>query len=261
MRFFKTLYLKIGIHTAAPGTLLFAIHHRLYALYCTIAKPAGMRSMPRETIEAARHLEDILHRSDPKVRIDLLRSDSLGGEPARLFDDRLEEGFWGKFVRPGPVVDVGYKGAGSTPVFRDAIGLDLDTPGYDGKHMPFPDGSIGSIHASHVLEHISDYGFFLRECFRVLAERGTLMIFVPLMDVYERRATPPSAWNDDHKRFYTASRLLFEIESTVPRPLYRVIHVRERFRFSDLSMPVDIHADGPYEIECVLEKLEPDRVY
>jgi hypothetical protein len=197
-----------------------------------------------------------------RKRIELVRSDGLVGEPTRLFDQRLAEGFWERFIRPGVVVDIGYKGAAnSTPIFRDAIGLDVDTPGYDGKTLPFGNESIGTFHTSHLLEHIADYGLFLRECFRTLVLDGTLIIIVPLMEAYERRRTPPSVFNADHKRFYTSARLLFEIESSLPRTVYRVAHLRERFRSSDFLLPEDKAALGPYEIECVIEKVRADGVY
>jgi len=190
-------------------------------------------------------------------RIETVRSPNLQGEPTRLFDQRTAEGFWDKFIRPGVVVDIGYKGAvvDNAPIFKDAIGLDLDTPGYNGRDLPFPENSIGTIHTSHLLEHVSDYGYFLRECFRVLSLPGTLILIVPLMNTYERKPTPPSLYNADHKRFYTAARLLYEIETSVPRQLYRVIHLREHFLLSDLDLPYEKHAVGPYEIECVIEKI------
>ena len=160
------------------------------------------------------------------------------------------------------VIDFGYKGCEvSVPVFRDAVGIDLGTPGYDGRNLPYADGSVGTVHASHVLEHIADYGYFFRECFRALAFDGTLILIVPLMEAYERRRALPSFFNSDHKRFYTSSRLLFEAESTLPRSMYRVAHLRERVRTADFFLPEDQHAHGPYEIECVLEKLRPDGVY
>ncbi len=195
-------------------------------------------------------------------RISLVRSERLRGEPAKLFDQRLNEGFWDKFIRPGIVIDIGYKGyEDSTPLFRDSVGLDTDTPGYDGRNMPFADGTVGTVHASHFLEHIADYGYFFRECLRALALDGTLIIFVPLMEAYERRKALPSHFNPDHKRFYTAGRLLFEIESTLPRSAYRVVHLRERIRTTDFFLPENQHAAGPYEIECVIEKIRPDGTY
>lgn len=179
-----------------------------------------------------------------------------------MFDQRALEGFWDKFVMPGIVIDVGYKGAAnSTPIFRDAVGIDIDTPNYDGKNLPFNDGAVGTVHASHFLEHIADYGYFFRECLRILSPGGTILLFVPLMEAYERRRTPPSVFNQDHKRFYTAARLLYEIESSLPRSSYRIAHVRERFRTIDFSLPEDQHAVGPYEIECVIEKIRSDGIY
>ena len=195
-------------------------------------------------------------------RIKLVKSSRLQGEPTRLFDQRTAEGFWDRFVRPGVVIDVGYKGAAdSTPIFEEALGLDIDTPGYDGRNLPYENGSLGTIHASHLLEHIADYGYFLRECMRALEYDGTLILFVPLMDTYERQYTPPSSFNGDHRRFYTANRLLYEIESSIPRSTYRIAHLRERFRPADLCLPLEQHAEGPYEIECVIEKIRPDGVY
>jgi SAM-dependent methyltransferase len=200
--------------------------------------------------------------SDQMKRISLIKSERLRGEPAKLFDQRLSEGFWENFVRPGIVIDIGYKGyEDSTPIFRDAVGIDTETPGYDGRNLPYGDGSVGTVHASHFLEHIADYGYFFRECFRALALDGTLILFVPLMEAYERRRALPSHWNPDHKRFYTSSRLLFEIESTLPRTVYRIIHLRERIRTTDFSLPERIHAVGPYEIECVVEKIRPEGIY
>ncbi len=196
------------------------------------------------------------------ARIALKKSDGLRGEASRFFDERKKEGFWEKFVRPGLVVDVGYKGGDeSAPIFRDAIGLDLDTPGYDGRNLPFDAGAVGTIHASHVLEHIADYAHFFRECLRTLVLDGTLIIFVPLMEAYEAKRVPPSRFNEDHKRFYTSGRLLFEIETSLPRESYRIAHLRERFQPADLERPEEQHALGPYEIECVIEKLRPDGIY
>ena len=200
--------------------------------------------------------------SNGSERINLVMSDGQRGEPTRLFESRATEGFWERFVRPGIVIDIGYKGAAdSAPIFREAVGLDIGTPGYDGRNLPYGDGSVGTIHASHLLEHVADYGHFLRECLRVLSFEGTLILLVPLMDSYERRLTPPSVFNQDHRRFYTSARLLFEIESSLPRPTYSILHLRERFRVSDLFLPQDVHALGPYEIECVLAKARPDGIY
>ena len=52
--------------------------------------------------------------------------------------------------------------------------------------IPFPDASVTSIYASHLLEHL-DYGqgqALLKECMRVLAPRGVISIAVPDARLY-----------------------------------------------------------------------------
>lgn len=189
-------------------------------------------------------------------KIPFIMSPGAGGESTRFFSQKLQNGFWDKYIRYGTVVDFGYKGGKNfSPLFNNSIGLDLDTPGYDGKNFPYGDNSIGTILASHVLEHLLDYGYFFRECFRCLMDKGTLILSVPLKDTYERQNVPISRFNHDHKRFYTASRLLYEIETQLPRNIYRIIYLEERFNVFDLNLPLEKHATGPYEIECVLEKI------
>ena len=197
-------------------------------------------------------------------RIPILRSPKAFGEAEKGFDRRLEDGFWDRFVRPGLVVDVGYRGSrpDAEPLFLDAIGLDIGTPGYNCHDLPFAQGEVGTVHASHLLEHVVDYGHFLRECVRVLRPGGTLILTVPLMEAYEGQTHPPSLFNHDHKRFYTAGRLCFEIESSLPRGQYRIVHLQELFNTADLGRPVGVHAIGPlYEIECVVEKTIDGAVY
>lgn len=185
------------------------------------------------------------------------------GEAHRGFATRLHNGFWQAYVKRGVVIDVGYSGGNpqAKPLFRGAVGVDLDTPGYNGRDLPFHAGTVSTVFASHLLEHVADYAHFFRECMRVLVEEGTLIVMVPLMQAYENRAVGPSEFNPDHKRFYTAARLLFEIESSLPRAQYRVLHVRELFNLQDLGRAGG-HAQGPlYEIECVLQKLSPGQIY
>ncbi len=196
-------------------------------------------------------------------RIKLEMSERAVSEGAKGFQTRLETGFWDRYIRTGTVVDVGYSGGrqDTQPLFKESVGLDLETPGYNGRDMPYPNDSIATIHASHLLEHIADYGHFLRECLRVLYPGGTLIIMVPLMQAYENALVPPSSFNVGHARFYTAARLCFELESSLDRKAYRIIHLKELFNTADLGRAHG-HAVGPhYEIECVIEKVSPGRIY
>ena len=196
-------------------------------------------------------------------RIKLQLAEKAFGECRKGFESRMMRGFWDTFVKPGPVLDIGYRGASidAQPIFPEAVGLDHGTPGYNGRDLPFPNDSVGTIHASHLLEHIADYVHFYRECMRALYPGGTLIIMVPLMQAYEGLPIPPSVFNPDHKRFYTASRLLMELESSLSRMEYRVVHLNELFNTNDIFRSSG-HAVGPlYEIECVVEKIIPGKHY
>lgn len=179
------------------------------------------------------------------------------GECNSTYQDKISEGFFDKYMSGDIVLDIGYKGyeANSVPILKNAIGIDFDYPGYDGKKLPFQDGYADAIWASHVLEHIPDYSAALIEWFRVLKIGGYLIINVPHMFLYERKLFLPSTWNPDHKRLYTSARLLREIEETLPLDTFRFKYLCENqspnYNYSnDLSK----HAAGPYEISCVLQK-------
>lgn len=189
--------------------------------------------------------------------IPFVKSENAKGESARFFEIKKKNGFYDKYIRPGIVLDIGYKGGKNyDPLFEDCIGLDIDTPGYNGRDFPFQNNSVGTVLCSHVLEHIADYTFFLQEIFRVLKPKGTAILSVPLKDIYERKDVPPSRFNSDHKRFYTSSRLFYEIETSIPRTIYKILFCEEHFIPSDFYLPENYHARNAYEIECVLEKNE-----
>lgn len=155
------------------------------------------------------------------------------------------------------ILDIGYKGylADIHPILPQAIGVDLDYPGYDGKVLPFADESQDAVFNSHTLEHIVDYRSVLRDWFRVLKVGGHLIIIVPHQFLYERRREPPSRWNADHKRFYTAGALLREIEEALEPTAYRVRLLEDNDADYDYQSPLDEHPSGSYEIICVLEKI------
>jgi len=49
--------------------------------------------------------------------------------------------------------------------------------------LPFADGTVDFLHCSHLVEHLrhEDFLQFLRECDRVLAEKGVMVVSTPLM--------------------------------------------------------------------------------
>ncbi len=99
------------------------------------------------------------------------------------------------------ILDIGYRGGdpNAEPITEHAIGVELDYPGYDGVHLPFPDDSQDTVLAAHVLEPIVDYKPVLRDWLRVLKLGGHMVIMLPPRDLYERLPDLPSRWNGDHK--------------------------------------------------------------
>ena len=184
--------------------------------------------------------------------------DNLSCETRKSYKRRVESGFINKYLR-GKVIDIGYKGyeeKNIVPVVENAIGFDLDWPGYDGKNMPFEDESFDCVYASHVLEHIEDYSYALREWFRILKTGGYMIIAVPHKYLYEKRDKLPSRWNADHKRFYTPSSLLYEIETSLIPNTYRIRHLIDDDEGYNYEIGPDKHCGGCCQIELVIQKLK-----
>jgi|SRR5579872_1970848 len=185
----------------------------------------------------------------------------VGVEFRRSYERRIEDGFIARYLSGEHVLDIGYRGGDpeAVPVTESAIGVDLDFPGYDGVHLPFPDESQDAVFASHVLEHVPNSRPALVEWNRVLKIGGYLIIFVPHRDLYERRPDLPSLWNADHRRFYTPASLLDDIETALPVAGYRVRHLADNDRGFDYSVGPLHPPKGCYEIELVIEKIKsPD---
>ena len=128
---------------------------------------------------------------------------------------RKEAGFIDRYMQ-GAGLDIGSKGyngqfdeVGSTP-FKNATGVDLDYPGYDGIALPFDTESQDFVYSSHMLEHVPTENLpnVLQEQHRVVKTEGYIIIAVPHMYLYERKVNLPSTWNRDHKRFYTPASLI-----------------------------------------------------
>jgi SAM-dependent methyltransferase len=181
------------------------------------------------------------------------------GEIRKTFMVKLATGFFRKYMSGAVILDVGYKGghADAVPIFPHAIGVDLDYPGYDGVHFPFSDESVDVVFASHVLEHTPDPSAVLREWFRVIKVRGFIVCIVPHQFLYERKNNLPSLWSQEHLSFYTPARLLHELENTLKPNTYRVRHLADNDVEYKYDISPDCHPSGCYEIELVVEKIEP----
>jgi|GEM_PF-2464197 len=191
----------------------------------------------------------------------LSSADRVGTEAQKNLTRMVDNGLFARFLSRPNILDIGYKGYadGVNPITPNAIGIDLDYPGYDGKILPFSDQTQDAVFSSHTLEHIADYRHSIQEWFRVLRVGGYLIIVVPHQFLYERKILLPSRFNSDHKRFYTAASLLLEIEEALDPFSYRIRYLEDNDLGFDYTIPPEKHAGGSYEIFVVLEKIrKPD---
>jgi SAM-dependent methyltransferase len=186
----------------------------------------------------------------------------VGEESSKSFERRLLNGFFGKYMF-GKGLDIGFAGyiPDVHPILPDAIGVDINYPGYDGRTLPFPDLSQDYVYSSHCLEHISDWKNAIREWYRVVKVGGHIVTVVPHKYLYEKKDKLPSRWNEDHKRFYTPASLLQEFEQVLEPNSYRVRFLEDGGEGFDYSLGPYIHSCGEYEITLVIEKiLKPEWV-
>lgn len=205
-----------------------------------------------ETVERIQMPEHGQSRLDPERPV--------GWESRKTYAMKIANGFFDRYLSGSAILDIGYKGGNddAVPIVPQAIGIDLDYPGYDGETLPFPDESQDAIYTSHCLEHISDYKRAIREWFRVLKPGGHLVIIVPHQYLFERRHELPSRL-PGHLRFYTPANLLQQIEEVLEPNSYRVRHLVDNdvgFDYSILPWEDPHYVVGCYEIELVLEKIQ-----
>ncbi len=183
----------------------------------------------------------------------------IGVEASKTIARKIESGFVAKYLSGDKILDIGYRGyvEGVEPVVAQAIGVELDYPGYDGRRLPFDDCTQDAVFASHCLEHIADYQNALSEWHRVLRIGGFMIVAVPHQFLYERRTQLPSRWNEDHKRFYTPASLMQEVEQSLAPNTYRLRHLVDNDWCYDYAVPLLAHPGGCYEIELVLERIAP----
>lgn len=181
---------------------------------------------------------------------------NVGEESRKTFVEKLHSGFFSKYMF-GKGLDIGGTGylKNVHAILPTAIIVDLDYPGYDGHILPFEDNSQDYVYSSHVLEHIKSFQEPIREWFRVVKKGGYIITAVPHRDLYEKKDVPPSRFNEDHKRFYTAQKLLLEFEISLPKNSYRVRHLQENDKGHDYLQPAEEHSKGQYDIEVVIQKL------
>lgn len=178
-----------------------------------------------------------------------------GPETEKAHKRRLSESFYSKYCT-GQGLDIGFAGAvdGAQPIWN-AIGVDKDYPGYDGNILPFTNESQDFVYSSHCLEHIDTWQQAISEWYRVIKLGGYLIITVPHKFLYEKKASIPSNWNGDHRRFYTPASLMSEIEASLAPNSYRVEYLKDCAEGFDYSIGPELHSGGEYQIELILKKI------
>ena len=181
---------------------------------------------------------------------------NVGQESQKTYQDKLESGFFYKYMS-GKGAELGYAGyiPNVIPILENCDGYDLNTPGYDGKNIPVPDGYYDYLYSSHFLEHVGDYISMIKEMFRVVKPFGYIITSVPHKWLYEKKETLPSRFNEDHRRFYTPASLIKEFEDALPINSFRVRHMQDNDQNHDYLQPNDEHSKGSYEIELIIQKL------
>ena len=195
----------------------------------------------------------------PRVSNQLLHPDrSVGWEFRKPYREKIEFGFFKKYLSGPVVLEIGFKGyiEGTVPIVPQAIGIDLGYPGYDGKRLPFADESVDAIYSSHCFEHIENYKSALLDWYRLLKVDGYIIIIVPHQYLFERRRKLPSTSNLDHKRFYTPESLLREVGEVFPPNSYRVRSLNDNDKNFDYTLSGKGGGDDCYEIELVLQKIK-----
>jgi SAM-dependent methyltransferase len=186
--------------------------------------------------------------------IDLVFKQRIGEESSKTYIEKHQNGFF-KTYMSGTGCEIGYAGyvPGSRPIlYPNCHGFDLNTPGYDGKHIPVENNHYPWLYSSHTLEHIQDYKETIREWYRVVRSGGYIVTVVPHRDLYENKLELPSQFNGDHKHFFTPASLLKYFEDSLPINSFRVRHLKDRDEGHDYNGKVPCWL---YEIELVIQKL------
>lgn len=180
------------------------------------------------------------------------------GETIKARDRRIRE-HWFKLFAPEdqPGIDIGCQRDPLNHTFRR---WDLIFGDGDATHMEgVPDEIFQTVYASHVLEHLQDPVTAIRNWYRICRPGGHVIICVPHRDLYEKRLTLPSRWNNDHKWFYLPDEfdpphtqsLRAMIEQAIPKPDIVGLTVQQE---GWLSLPEDQHSVGEYSIEAIVRK-------
>jgi len=176
------------------------------------------------------------------------------GETSKAQGRREREGFFEKYCR-GKGIDIGYAG---DPVVPSVQGWDFEHG--DAQYMRgLEDESFDFVYSSHLLEHLPDIEIALNHWNRVLKPGGYLLLYLPHRDLYEKKTTLPSRFNDDHMHFFLPQEDeapdTVGLEPLVKRlfPEHELIYCRTCDE-GYVNHGDELPSEGEFSIELVLKK-------
>ena len=177
------------------------------------------------------------------------------GESHKAYERRKREGFFEKYCE-GKGLDIGY---GGDPVAQGVTGWDYEHG--DAHYLNgLDDESFDFVYSSHLLEHLPDVDTALTNWWRVLKPGGYFVLYLPHRDLYEKKKTLPSQFNDDHVHFFLPD--VDDPPDTIGlRPLLEGLLTDieiEYCRVCDegyINPGENIQSKGEYSIEIVARKL------
>lgn len=123
------------------------------------------------------------------------------GETNKAKERRIRGKFFERFCA-GKGLDIGY---GGDLLSENCQGWDIEHG--DAQTLKgLKDSEFDFVYSSHTLEHVDDASVTLKNWWRVIKPGGYLILYLPHRDLYERKKTLPSRWNETHKRFFLLDR-------------------------------------------------------
>lgn len=177
------------------------------------------------------------------------------GESHKARGRRKREGFFEKYCN-GNGLDIGY---GGDPVVPGVTGWDYEHG--DAHYLNgLDDESFDFVYSSHLLEHLPDVDTALTNWWRVLKPGGYFILYLPHRDLYEKKKTLPSQFNDDHAHFFLPDT--DEPPDTIGlRPLLERVLTDIEIEYCKvcdegyINPGEHIQSEGEYSIEIVAHKL------
>ena len=185
------------------------------------------------------------------------------GETWKAREHRLRTGWFDKYAPSDKSgIDIGCQKDFLNTTFRrwDLIFGDGDATYMDGVE----DNSYHTVYCSHILEHLEYPVLAIKNWYRITKPGGHLIILVPHRDMYEKKESPPSKWNQEHKWFFLPYRDPHQ-SIVAPSVLFLNSCILEAIPDADIvsyevlsegyiESPPHVHSCGEYSIEAVVRK-------